>query len=57
MEYIVAEKKKKTNGWDLELSRLDKQNKRLDNINAALDFAIRCLGFSAAVGFIYKFIM
>jgi hypothetical protein len=48
--------KSKRTGWDVELDRLAKQNKRLDNINEALSFAIKCLAFSAAVGFIVKFL-
>lgn len=57
MEHIIIERKRsKINGWDREIYNLRQSNKRADKINSALTVAIYFLSFSAAVGFIYKFI-
>jgi len=56
MEHIIVQRKKEINGWDRALYNLKRQNARLDKINQALTVAIYFLSFSAAVGFIYRFI-
>lgn len=57
MEHIIVQREKsKLNGWDREIYRLKRDNERADKINQALTTAIYFLSFSAAIGFIYKFI-
>lgn len=57
MEHISMQKqKRKYSQWDLELYRLKQSNARRDRVNQALTVAIYFLSFSAAVGFIMKFI-
>ena len=55
MEHIILQRQKRS-PWELEIYRLKRSNERADKINKALTFVIRCLGFSAAVGFIAKFL-
>lgn len=57
MEHIILPREsRKPHPFEIERYRLQQSNKRADRINAALGFAIRCLAFSAAIGFIMKFI-
>lgn len=55
MEHIILQKQKRS-PFELEVYRLKQSNRRADRINQALVIAIYFLSFSAAIGFIYKFI-
>lgn len=56
MEHIVKDARKKRNGYDLEIQRIRRANKRAENINKALTFSIKTLTLLFVFQIIYRMI-